>query len=79
MMNSRRILWIGFILVLLGFLLPFLMVIRLIPSTFFINFFAFGSSIAGLYLGIIGASGLYVERRHKNRWMNEDWINSKRD
>ncbi len=79
MFNSRRLLWLGFILVLLGFVIPFLIVIKILPSTFFLNFFAFGASVAGLYLGIIGASGLYVERKHKNRWMQEDWINSDRD
>jgi hypothetical protein len=50
---------IGFLLALTGMLLPFLMVIHLIPSTFFLNFFSYGASLTGVFLGIIGAS-LYV-------------------
>lgn len=55
---------IGFLLSLTGVILPFLMVIHLIPSTFFLNFFAYGISVTGLFLGIIGAS-LYVRGSRK--------------
>jgi hypothetical protein len=33
--------------------LPFLMVIRMLESTFFLNFFSWGASVSGLFLGII--------------------------
>jgi hypothetical protein len=46
----------GFFLLLLGIVLPFLMVIHILESTFFLNFFSYGMSIVGLILGIIGAS-----------------------
>jgi len=39
---------------LLGIVLPFLMVIKVLESTFFLNFFAWGASVAGLALGTIG-------------------------
>jgi hypothetical protein len=55
---------IGFVFVLLGVALPFLMVIRVIPSTFFLNFFSYGISLTGLFLGIIGAS-TYMQNRRK--------------
>jgi hypothetical protein len=55
---------IGFLLVLAGMVLPFLMVIHLLPSTFFLNFFSYGASLTGLFLGIIGAS-LYVRGSRK--------------
>lgn len=56
---------IGCVLVILGAVLPLLMVLRVVPSTFFLNFFAYAASIAGLFLGIWGAA-LYViqSRRH---------------
>lgn len=44
---------------LTGTVLPFLMVIRLLPSTFFLNFFSYGISVVGLFIGVIGVS-LYV-------------------
>ena len=55
---------IGFLLASTGMILPFLMVIHLIPSTFFLNFFSYGASLTGVFLGIIGAS-LYVRGGRK--------------
>ena len=54
-MNSPRfLLFLGLILMLLGIVLPFLMVIKVLESTFFLNFFSWGLSVAGLALGTIG-------------------------
>jgi hypothetical protein len=39
---------------LLGIVLPFLMVIKVVESTFFLNFFSWGASVAGLAFGTIG-------------------------
>jgi hypothetical protein len=55
LMNSPRFLLIlGVLLMLLGIVLPFLMVIRVLESTFFLNFFSWGASVAGLAFGTIG-------------------------
>ena len=55
MMNSPRfLLTLGVTLMLLGIVLPFLMVIHVLESTFFLNFFSWGASVAGLALGTIG-------------------------
>ena len=55
MLNSPRFLLnLGVILMLLGVILPFLMVIHELTSTFFLNFFAWGASVAGLAFGTIG-------------------------
>lgn len=54
-MNSPRLLLsLGVTLMLLGILLPFLMVIHVLESTFFLNFFSWGASVAGMALGTIG-------------------------
>lgn len=37
-----------------GILVPFLMVINVIESTYFLNFFSWGISTIGLALGMIG-------------------------
>lgn len=55
---------LGFVLVLLGFVLPFLMVLRVIPSTIFLSFLSYAASVAGLFLGLIGAA-LYVRTYRK--------------
>lgn len=45
---------LGFALLLLGVLLPLLMVLRLLESTFPLNFLAFASSLGGLIIGFSG-------------------------
>jgi hypothetical protein len=57
MMNSPRLLVsIGIGLMLLGIILPFLMLIHVLESTFFLNFFSWGASVSGLFLGVIGVA-----------------------
>jgi hypothetical protein len=46
---------IGFGLVLLGAILPFLMVMHTIKSTLFLNFFSYIASVAG-FLGVMGSA-----------------------
>jgi len=50
----------GFILVLCGVALPWLMVIRLIEPSFILSFLSYASSLGGVVLGTIGAA-LYVQ------------------
>jgi hypothetical protein len=55
MMDSPRLLLsLGLFLMLLGIVLPFLMVIQILESTFFLNFLSWTASVAGLALGTIG-------------------------
>ncbi|NWG08257.1 MAG: hypothetical protein HXY35_16400 [Chloroflexi bacterium] len=54
MNNPRFLLSLGVFLMLLGILLPFLMVIKVLESTFFLNFFSWSASVAGLSFGTIG-------------------------
>jgi hypothetical protein len=51
-------------LVLFGFVAPFLMVMRVVESSFILNFLSYGASVVGLFLGLIGAA-LYV-RTHRD-------------
>lgn len=52
--SPRLLLSLGILLMLLGIILPFLMVIKVLESTFFLNFFSWGASVAGLSFGTIG-------------------------
>jgi len=56
MNNPRLLLSLGLVLMSLGVILPFLMVIHLIASTFFLNFFSWGASVSGMFLGFIGVA-----------------------
>lgn len=65
-MYFRRLIIIGFFLVLFGAVLPFLIVLGYVESTFFLNFLAFGASVAGLFLGVLGmASYVGIKRRER--------------
>ncbi len=54
---------LGVVLMLLGVILPFLMVTRVLISTFFLNFFSFTASLVGLFMGIIGVA-MYTRRNN---------------
>lgn len=60
-----KLILIGFVLVLLGFILPVLMVIGVLEATLLLNFFAYGASISGLLLGLIGT--VQITKLRKNR------------
>jgi hypothetical protein len=63
-MNSARLLLVlGLFLMLLGVALPFLIVIRVLESSFFLNFLAWGASVAGLAFGTIGFAMWSKERK----------------
>ena len=56
MPSPRFLLSLGLILLLSGWLIPFLIIIYVIPSTLFLNFLGWGLSISGLFLGFIGSA-----------------------
>lgn len=64
-LSPGKAMGIGFVCVLLGVVLPFLMVMHILPSTFFLNFFSFGCSIFGLMMGMYGAATYVREHRRK--------------
>lgn len=61
---------VGFLMVLTGAVLPFLVVLRYLPSTFSVNFIAFAASTVGIFLGVISVA-MYVgdsRRKDKDEW-----------
>jgi hypothetical protein len=64
---SNRLFLIGFLCVLTGAVLPFLMVMRILPSTFFLNFVAFSTSVIGIFLGVIGVAMHTGMRKQRER------------
>ena len=58
MTNPRCLLSFGLILLIMGWIIPFLIVLYIIPSTLFLNFLGWGLSVSGLFLGFIGAAML---------------------
>jgi len=62
--KPRALLFIALSLLLFGWVMPFLMVLHLVESTFFLNFLSWGASVGGLYLGVMAVAGL-VRRQKK--------------
>lgn len=56
MEHPKRLIVVGFFLVLFGFVAPFLIVLGVLESTFFLNFISYAASVAGLFMGMIGAA-----------------------
>ena len=55
-LHPREIIALGFVLVLFGFLAPFLMTIKVVEASFVLSFVSYGASVSGLLLGIVGAA-----------------------
>jgi hypothetical protein len=61
--EPRFLLSLGLILLFTGWVIPLLMIMHIIPSTFFLNFVAWGASVSGLFLGFIGVATWTKMRR----------------
>lgn len=58
---------IGFLMVVLGAVIPFLIVMQEIKSTLFLNFFAYFLQVGGLFLGVSGLAFVVRVSRTKHR------------
>jgi len=67
LLNSPiKIFFAGLFCVLLGFILPFLMVLGIIQNSFALSFFTYTMQLIGMILGVISAAGLAINRRAKD-------------
>jgi uncharacterized membrane protein YqjE len=62
--NPKLMVGIAFIMLLLGVALPLMMVMHVIPSTFFLNLMAYLCSFFGIIIGFIGAVWLSKQNPH---------------
>lgn len=65
-MSPLAFILIGFVLVVSGLVLPFLMVFNVIEASFGLSFLSYGMSITGTFLGLAGAAQ-YIIRHRGNR------------
>ena len=64
--HPGRLLAIAIVLLLFGFVMPFLMALQVIESTFLLNFLSFGTSVLGLFLGVAGIAGYRGKQKPKD-------------
>lgn len=62
--DPRTLCGVGFALMLVGFILPALMIMKILDSTFLLNFLAYGASFIGLMFGLLGVLMIAIRRRH---------------
>jgi hypothetical protein len=64
-MSARFMILTGLALLILGVAVPFMMVIQLVESTFFLNFASFTIQLIGLVMGVVGLTRSGIARRKK--------------
>lgn len=62
-LSPLQLILIGFVLLVIGFLLPFVMVLRIVEPTLLLGFISYLSSFLGLAFGIIGIAMFGGSRR----------------
>lgn len=59
---------VGGAMMVVSIILPFLMVMQILRSTFFLNFLAYGLSVAGILIGFVGMVNMVKIRRAKDKF-----------
>jgi membrane protein implicated in regulation of membrane protease activity len=62
---------VGGLMMLVSMVLPWLMVLQILRSTFFLNFLAYGLSVAGLLIGFMGMVSLVRIRRTVQKYKDQ--------
>jgi len=57
-MSPRLLLGLGLIFIFTGWIIPLLIIMRVVPSSFLLNFISWGTSVSGLFIGFIGGAML---------------------
>ena len=63
--HSKWLITIAILLLLFGCIMPFLMALHIVESTFLLNFLSFGASVLGLFLGVAGIAGTRIAQKNK--------------
>ena len=69
--HPGRLIWLSIALMVFGVVVPFLIVIKVLESTMFLNFAAFIAQALGFILGYV-ALALY-RGKQKNKRDDDDW------
>lgn len=70
--SPRKLFWAGVVCVVLGFVLPFLIVLGTIENTFALTFFIYTLQLVGMILGVMAGAGLALEKRRTNKKQARD-------
>lgn len=62
---------IATVLLVAGAGFPFLMLVGVVKTTFWLSILSYVASIAGLMLGMYGVSAMVISKRNEREW--KDW------
>lgn len=80
LLNSPlKLFWIGVGSVVLGFVLPFLIVLGFIQNSFALTFVIYTFQLVGLILGVVAGAGLALESRSKDRSKKKTEVDDQED
>ena len=65
--NPALLMLLGFVLLMIGVCVPFVMTLRLIEPTLFLGFVSYLSSVGGLVIGIAGAAQYTRAERQRRK------------
>ena len=60
-----QIFLIGFVLVTTGLVLSWFMLLKVIETSLFLGLVAFGTSLAGMMVGVLGSASYVAQRRRE--------------
>lgn len=64
--HPERLIVLGVSMMLFGCIAPFLMVVKVWESTFFLNFLSYGMSVLGMAIGFIGMAVMRVKQKRSD-------------
>ncbi len=64
--HPERLIVLGVSMMLFGCIAPFLMVVKVWESTFFLNFLSYGMSVLGMAIGFIGVAVMRVKQKRSD-------------
>ncbi|MBW6466142.1 MAG: hypothetical protein K0B06_06535 [Brevefilum sp.] len=70
-MEPWKMIALGGAMMLVSMVLPWLMVLQILRSTFFLNFLAYGLSVAGMLIGFIGMVSLVKIKRTEKKYKDQ--------
>ena len=55
------------VLLIAGVVLPLLMVLQVVETSFFLSFLSYSATVSGAFLGYLGTLILFIEHRNRDR------------
>jgi len=72
--DPKTLIWVGGVLLVLGVAVPLLMVVKIIPSTYFLNFLSYAFQLIGMVAATLGIFSVVKVSRDARKAQDRDNI-----